>query len=71
MAKKSPDKNLTTGKNRGETLYTIYCPKCKSMNVWQLKRSDPAPNEGDCDPCGIALFDENGKCITDIEVDLI
>lgn len=61
----------TLGQRRGEALYTIYCPKCKSMNVWQLDRSLPVPDEGNCDSCNTPLFDEMGNPVVEMEINLI
>ncbi|QKT11566.1 DUF6630 family protein [Rhodococcus sp. W8901] len=45
-----------------ELLYIIDCP-CGGMNVWQLSRTEPKPDEGECNSCGRNLFDPAGTPI--------
>ena len=43
-----------------ETLYTIVCP-CGDMNVWQIPKTEAKPVDGECDSCGLNLFDPAGN----------
>jgi len=61
----------TYGQRSGEALYTIYCLKCKSMNVWQLDSCLPVPDEGNCDSCNTPLFDEKGAPVTEMIKEMI
>ncbi|RPE14257.1 hypothetical protein EGT74_12365 [Chitinophaga lutea] len=58
------------GQKTGEVLYTINCT-CGSMNVWQLRRSEPAPADDYCENCGKMLFDKDGNALLTVEKDYI
>jgi len=51
-----------------ESLYIVDCP-CGGMNVWQLPKSEPKPDEGECDSCGRNLFDAAGAPIVPMVVE--
>lgn len=58
------------GSTSGEVLYTVNC-SCGSMNVWQLKRHEPAPANDHCQDCGKMLFDQGGNALLPVEKDYI
>ncbi|EME21375.1 DUF6630 family protein [Rhodococcus triatomae] len=51
-----------------EVLYTIVCP-CGGMNVWQLPEAEGKPGDGECDSCGLNLFDPAGTPIVPMVVE--
>ncbi|WP_072842993.1 DUF6630 family protein [Rhodococcus tukisamuensis] len=51
-----------------EVLYTIVCP-CGGMNVWQLPKTEAKPVDGECDSCGLNLFDPAGTPIVSMVVE--
>jgi hypothetical protein len=51
-----------------ELLYTVVCP-CGAMNVWQLPRTEAKPADGECDSCGLNLFDSAGTPIVSMAVE--
>lgn len=61
-----------------EALYIIFCQHpdrynkneiCNAMNMWQLPIDSP-PNEGNCQSCGVALFDEKGNPYFEMEMEI-
>ena len=67
--KAEPWKFISLSARKTRVLYTIDCPDCGEMNVWELSIRDTPPQNECCDKCGKLLFDENGDPLVPYEKD--
>ena len=51
-------------------IYTIYCPNCNNMNVWELAFDGTTPDNEECDSCHTPLWDDNGNPCQGVDVEI-
>lgn len=61
---------LSLQAKKTKALFTIYCPSCRNMSVWELPINAPFPADEQCEECGTIFSDADGNLLVSYEKDL-